>query len=354
MTASRPLRVLIVSTRYLGDCLLAASLVNPIRERYPDAEVDVLTFHRNCGILEGVPGIRRVIGVEERPKKWRQFLDMSAMWNTYDWAIITQQSTRTILYGYFAARRQVVYASANDHRGWWKQKLVTHKVHPYPGHWLDQAEALLEPVLGGRYHIDPSCPDAELPEAFRIRGPYAVFQVCSRYEDKEWSTAGWRALCEKLNARGLRVVIVGGGSSAELERIGRVTEGFAEANVCVAAGKLSFGQTARLIRGARAFVGVDTATSHVAGATGVPVIALFGPTNVTVWGPSPKEGRRGGYASDRARLVQGNVTILRHPDYLACHACDRHRCPKNVPDTLGRCMQDLAWQDVWAELEKNL
>lgn len=233
MTASRPLRVLIVSTRYLGDCLLAASLVNPIRERYPDAEVDVLTFHRNCGILEGVPGIRRVIGVEERPKKWRQFLDMSAMWNTYDWAIITQQSTRTILYGYFAARRQVVYASANDHRGWWKQKLVTHKVHPYPGHWLDQAEALLEPVLGGRYHIDPSCPDAELPEVFRIRGAYAVFQVCSRYEDKEWSTTGWRALCEKLNARGLRVVIVGGGSSAELERIGRVTEGFAEANVCV-------------------------------------------------------------------------------------------------------------------------
>lgn len=39
------------------------------------------------------------------------------------------------------------------------------------------------------------------------------------------------------------------------------------------------------IAGARLFIGNDSGITHLAAATGVPVIAFFGPTNPTVWAP---------------------------------------------------------------------
>lgn len=38
------MKILIVSLRYLGDCLLAAALAPAIKEKLPDAQVDLLTF----------------------------------------------------------------------------------------------------------------------------------------------------------------------------------------------------------------------------------------------------------------------------------------------------------------------
>jgi heptosyltransferase III len=49
------------------------------------------------------------------------------------------------------------------------------------------------------------------------------------------------------------------------------------------------------VRGARLYIGNDSGTTHLAAATGVPTLALFGPTPPEVWAP------RG-----------DNVTVLRH------------------------------------------
>ena len=61
------MKVLIVSTRYLGDCLIAAGLAAPIKTYLPEAEVHMLTFESNRSILEGVQGIDNVIGVKQHP-----------------------------------------------------------------------------------------------------------------------------------------------------------------------------------------------------------------------------------------------------------------------------------------------
>ena len=100
------MKVLIVSTRYLGDCLIAAGLAAPIKTYLPEAEVHMLTFESNRSILEGVQGIDHVIGVKQHPKKGEQLKELMSLRNHYDWAIITMQSTRACLYGYFAGKKQ--------------------------------------------------------------------------------------------------------------------------------------------------------------------------------------------------------------------------------------------------------
>lgn len=61
------MKFLIVSLRYLGDCLLAAALAPALKARFPDAQIDMLTFKDNAPILEGIQDISHVIGVEHHP-----------------------------------------------------------------------------------------------------------------------------------------------------------------------------------------------------------------------------------------------------------------------------------------------
>ena len=53
------------------------------------------------------------------------------------------------------------------------------------------------------------------------------------------------------------------------------------------AGFLNFNQLAALLRGAALYIGPDTSVSHLAAACGVPVLAIFGPTNPMRWAPWP-------------------------------------------------------------------
>lgn len=45
------------------------------------------------------------------------------------------------------------------------------------------------------------------------------------------------------------------------------------------------GELARWLTGARAYVGNDSGITHLAAAVGVPTVAIFGPTEPTVWSP---------------------------------------------------------------------
>jgi ADP-heptose:LPS heptosyltransferase len=54
-------------------------------------------------------------------------------------------------------------------------------------------------------------------------------------------------------------------------------------------------ELARWMRGGRLYIGNDSGITHLAAATGVPTLALFGPTDPAIWGPRGK-----------------NVTVLQH------------------------------------------
>ena len=347
MFGTRSPRVLIISMRYLGDCLLSASLAAPIREAFPDARIDILTYQSNVGILEGVEGINKIIVVQQKPSKKELIKELWQVKGQYDWAIAVQDNVRSILFAHMAARHQVMYRSA--HR--WHNRWISYTVLGGRGQWLDRASRLLEPIIGKNIFIASACPDGPLPENMCFEKPYVVLQPCSRYLDKEWVTSHWQTLIQRTQALGFDVVITGGPGKEELQRIDSIVKGL---HVRVVAGELSFGQTARLIRGASAYVGVDTATTHVAAATGIPVITLFGPTDVEVWAPSPINNREDFFTADKALCTIGNVTVIRNVNYLHCRVCSRHRCPLHRPTTYAQCMQSLGVDVVWSSLERVL
>lgn len=157
------MKFLIVSLRYLGDCLLAAALAPALKARFPDAQIDMLTFKDNAPILEGIQDISHVIGVEHHPNKFVQACSHLASWNKYDWALITMNSTRTVLYGYFAAKHQVMVRPYLSLEELWKRILITDQIDFVGGQILERTQPLLGPLFKGTApKLCPIFPDREL------------------------------------------------------------------------------------------------------------------------------------------------------------------------------------------------
>ena len=209
------MKFLIVSLRYLGDCLLAAALAPALKARFPDAQIDMLTFKDNAPILEGVQDISHVIGVEHHPNKFVQACSHLASWNKYDWAFITMNSTRTVLYGYFAAKHQVMVRPYPSLEELWKRILITDQIDFVGGQILERTQPLLGPLFKGTApKLCPIYPDRELSTDLQAKlhmlGSYVVCQCNSRYQDKNWGIEKWIELAHLLMTAGHGICFTGG------------------------------------------------------------------------------------------------------------------------------------------------
>lgn len=104
---------------------------------------------------------------------------------------------------------------------------------------------------------------------------------------KNWPVQCWIELCRAMLANGERVVVFGGeADEAILSVIGRELEGRVEF-----ARELPLPMVGAVLARAERYFGHDTGLTHIAGAIGIPVTALFGPTDPSVWAP-PGENTR--------------------------------------------------------------
>lgn len=353
-----PQRVLVVSMRFLGDALLSTPLAAAIKREWPDCSVDMLVFKGCEAILEGNPHIDHVLTVEERPSKREQWRQLRKLWNRYDFAFITQTGTRPFLYGWAAGKRSVAPVATEKGKSWWKQMLLwRHIVWNVGGPRFLENEQLLAAV-GLATAPPPTAPSAgcsahELGARLGIdlSRDYAVLHPSPRWRYKQWTDAGWQALARHLQDAGLQVLATGGPGPQEKEYVERIFGGMAGNGLHLLPGRLSLAESADLIRHARLYVGVDTATTHVAAATGTPTVAIFGPTDPAVWGPWPADG---GAAYQRVASVQkrGNSHLIQNPAH-ACQPCQKEGCAQRR-ESESECLEDLASDRVIQQVNEAL
>ncbi len=140
------------------------------------------------------------------------------------------------------------------------------------------------------------CPDDK--SAARVRNllaqqglePHRFIQMHpgSRWLFKCWPPEHSAALLDRLTAAGMRIAVTGAPDAREralVEAIFTACASASRSRIVDLTGALSLRELAALTREARAFVGVDSAPMHIAAAMGTPVVALFGPSGETEWGP---------------------------------------------------------------------
>ena len=105
-------------------------------------------------------------------------------------------------------------------------------------------------------------------------GPSASFP------GKCWPKESFKELCERLVQEGFQVVLVGGAGESETKWIVENSNevGDRAPTLLDLSGKLTFLESAELLKRARLAISNDSAIMHFAEAVGTPVVTIFGPT----------------------------------------------------------------------------
>ena len=350
--------VLVVVTRRIGDVFLAGALVRSLKRAWPEARLDMLVFQGTEGVVGTHPDVTEVIAVPVRASPGANLAWVRRLWRRYDLALSTSPSDRPTLYAWAAGRRSVGVMDAGA-RHFWKRLLLTETVpyEPLSIHALVQNLRLADPLGIAHAHEIPVSwsPDDEkrlgalFPDSAQAR--YAVLHAYPQFRYKMWTEEGWRRLAAWLVGRGLTVVLSGGPGPEEAAYVEAIFPA-GKPGIVNLVGRLAFPEIAALIARAVVYVGPDTATTHLAAATGTPTVALFGPSNPVKWGPWPRAwGQEPSPYVMRGSQVRGNVSLVQGDEI--CVPCHEEGCFRHVTSG-SECLRAMTPDKVIGAIEALL
>lgn len=346
--------ILVVVTRQIGDVLLTTPLVAAAHARWPAARIDVLAFAGTAGMLKGNPAVSQVIEVPARLGWAGGWKLLKRLFRRYDLGLVAQPSDRAHLFALLAARVRSGLVPEEGGSNWWKKALLQHAV-PIAGdrgdvHVVAEKMLLLAPWVQSlpAPEVVPPAPGT-VPEGIRSQlgdAPVLV-HAPSMWDYKQWPLAHYRELVAGLLAAGHQVVLTGSGSPRDQECVAALRDLGRAPQLLDVSGKLDFPQLRALLGQAALYIGPDTSVSHLAASVGVPVLAVFGPTNPQRWAPWPA-GAQGEVRFARSIPIQqvGNVTLFQGSQ--ACVPCGRAGCEDHL-HSRSDCLQSITAQPVLQE-----
>lgn len=340
-------RIAVIATRQIGDVLLTTPLIAAARQRWPGACIDVVGFPGALGMLRGNPDVNELVDATA----------LRRIWGRYDLALVTDVGDRAHLLGWAAAPRRSGVIPEQNASNWWKRMLLDHVVVAAGDrgnrHVVEEKIELLAPwPAPSPERVAPRVRPPEgrdLPEAVaaQLREGFVVVHAPSMWPYKQWPVAHFEQLVRGLLAQGHQVVLTGSASERDRECIAPLQ---AIEGVLDVSGRLDFNQLVTLLQRAALYIGPDTSVSHLAAASGVHVIAIFGPTNPVRWAPWPATGDTA-FAKRGPVQRAGNVTLLQSE--LQCVPCGRAGC-EDHRQSRSDCLVDIGPDRVLAEARRVL
>ncbi|MBA2502601.1 MAG: lipopolysaccharide heptosyltransferase I [Pyrinomonadaceae bacterium] len=291
------MRILIVKLGSIGDIVHTLPVLAAIREALPRASLSWAVERRSAEILQNNSLLERLIEVDTKrlrnnsilsetiPALRTQLRDLRA--TEFDVALdfqgLLKSATIALVSG---ARERFGFAGAALREPASRFLLSRTMEVPLQAHVIEKNLALAAGALGievpherqaWRFPIAVSpAHEAEAETvALRNKDNFAVLNPGGGWATKLWSAERFASLADELWERHqLRSIVVHGPGEETLAA--RVVEA-SRANRTEAA-SLSLKGLIALLRRARVYVGGDTGPTHLAVATGTPIVGLFGPT----------------------------------------------------------------------------
>lgn len=290
------MRILIIRGGALGDFIVTLPTLRLLRQRWPDAHIEVLGNPRLAEIAVGRHYLDAVRSVDRGPLSAffmpRAVLDPEWMDYIGDFELVLS---------YFYDPDELFLANLQRCN---PEQIVTHSPRvpddfgrPAARHFAGILEplglALAEDVASDLF---PSPQDVDGARAF-LHGlkpgtRLVAIHPGSGGESKNWPASAWAELGRRLVAAAPDVTLLLIEGEADAEPAQTVLEAWKEVPH-LRARWLPLPILAALLRESVLFLGHDSGITHLAAAArrDLPVIALFGPTDPRVWAP-PRPGVR--------------------------------------------------------------
>ena len=316
---------LIVGPSWVGDMVMAQSLFLSLRQRDPEAIIDVVGPPWSAPVLGRMPEVRRSVLLPVSHGRWgfgpRRQLGRSLIDGQYDEAIVLPRSWKAALVPFFAGIKKRV-GFHGEQRFWvlserrrLDKTVLDQTVKRFVSLGLPREEAYPPEVIPEpRLRVDGKN-QARLQQCLGLKTDKAAIALMPGAEyglAKQWPLDYFHRLAEALIHRGFQVWVLGG--DKDRADGATIVEGLGDNafNLC---GRTRLEDVIDLLAMTRAAISNDSGLMHIAAAVGTHVHAIYGSTSEHYTPP-----------------LTGSKTI--HNLHLPCSPCFKRVCPLGHTDCL--------------------
>lgn len=335
-------RILIRAPNWVGDAVISEPALAAVRELFRKAEITLLARPAIAELFGGHPAFDRIAVYDHR----RRHAGLAGKWALagelrrfhFDLAILFQNAFEAAVLAFLAGIPQR-YGYATDGRGWLLTKAVGIPKRLRIEHQVQYYLNLLRPLGADAAARSPrlflsdeeeQAMNQRLAESGLAESDVAIgLNPGSTYGGaKRWLPERYAETADRLaEDYGARVVIVGAPGE---EPLGQAIADAMRNKPIVLSGRTTIRELMAAIKRCRLFLTNDTGPMHIAAAFGVPVVAVFGPTDSRTTAP----------------FGSGHL-IVRQP--AECSPCLLRECPID-----HRCMTRVTVDHVYEAAAKQL
>lgn len=322
------MRLMVRMPNWIGDAVMATPALAAIRRAFPAAQITVVANPLVAELFVHHPDCDHVLRLVKRSGRG----GLGDLWRFCRILRRERFHLAVLLQNAFEAAVMAVLAGIPRRAGYrtdGRALLLTHGVpavdKKHGLHHVDYYLQLLHqlglPSADRQLRLALTSDEEEMAAELLGPGEWAAINPGASYgAAKRWMPERFAAVADSLAAEyGVKVVLTGG--PGELEIGADIARGmYSQALNLI--GRTSVRELMAVLGRCRLVVTNDSGPMHIAAALGVPIVAVFGPTDHTTTSP----------LGDRCRIV-------RHP--VDCAPCMLRECPID-----HRCMTRVTADDV--------
>jgi heptosyltransferase-2 len=338
-------KILVMRYRFIGDTVLTVPFLRNLREAFPAARIDLMIEPFSGQVIEGCPYVDGVVPFEfktihtysaatERGKLagyihyWKLIKK-----ERYDAVFVLKRSlSSALLVRAAGVPRRIGFSTEGRGMLLTDRVVYRHDQHEVEN-FLDCLRVIDAPIRSKALELWPTPGnDAKVKTRFFRAGWNAddlkiIIHPAASLPAKQWPLDRFASVMHVLRDRyQARFIYTGAKGDAALYREIEKRGSFDGLDLC---GIADLRENISVYRAADLFFGVDSGPMHMAAAAGVPVVALFGPTDERKWGP----------------WGQGHTVITRR---LSCYPCKPHKCADN------ECMKRITVEEAVEAVEQKV
>lgn len=269
------MRLLFVTSTRVGDAILSTGVLARLLEQYPGARVTIACGPAAASLFEAVPGLERIIVLD----KMVGSLHWVYMWSQtvgHVWDVLVDLRNTPMTY-LLAARKRFRTTRAKGvqlHRVKHIARVIgAENDPPSPRIWVDEARR------------------AEAKRLIPDGAPVLAVGPTANWRGKQWRAESFAELIQRLTAPdgilpGARVAVFGRDDERPMAL--PVIESVPQGRLLDLVGRIDLLTVYACLERSAFYIGNDSGLMHLAAASGVPTLGLFGPSQAALyapWGP---------------------------------------------------------------------
>ncbi len=311
-------KILIIELKYIGDIIVTTPAIRALKEKFQEAEIDVIVPKKMEELLLNNPNINKI------------YTDFNDVQDDYDLGIILHGGTRRIskwLKNKASFRIGCTRPLFREGLGYYLHRktkprfILQHKVDDN----LDVIKSI---------GIETENKELEIYTNKKIKKDSKFLVIINpgvrHASSHEWFPDRFAKLSDILIEK-YKSKIIFSGNQRDRILIQKIQE-LMKHQAINTAGKFSIQELFALIKSADLVISVDTGPMHIAAAFKTPVIALFGAGNPEIWHP---------YSKKSVVIYKDNV----------CTSCMKLKCPRKG-EKEKECMKSIQIEDILALIGK--